>query len=186
LRTLLNKDKYVKPYLKGAVLEFLIKSLESSDWEPIREIYLEGLATGQATFETEAPSQSDWDEGHLPFGRIAAISQPGDRLIGWAALSGVSKRKAYAGVAEVSVYVATAARAKGVGRALLEALIAESEQHGIWTLQASIFPENQASLKLHETLGFRRVGRRMRISRLNGVWRDTVILERRSERVGVD
>ena len=167
-------------------MEFLIKRLERSDWKAVRAIYLEGLATGQATFETEAPSEGDWNLGHLPFGRIAAISSPGGQLLGWAALSAVSKRKVYSGVAEVSVYVSAAARNKGVGRALLEELIAESERHGIWTLLASIFPENQASLKLHEALGFRRVGQRERIAKLNGVWRDTVILERRSNRVGLD
>ena len=167
-------------------LEILIKSLESRDWEPLREIYREGLATGQATFETVAPTQSEWDAGHLPFGRIGADSKLDERLIGWAALSSVSKRQAYAGVAEVSVYVAAAARGNGVGRALLQALILASETNGIWTLQASIFPENLASLRLHEGLGFRTVGQRERISRLNGVWRSTVILERRSKVVGSD
>ena len=167
-------------------MKILIKSLESSDWDALREIYLEGLATGQATFETEVPGQTDWDSGHLPFGRLGAFSVPDGSLMGWAALSSVSRRKVYAGVAEVSVYVAHAARGAGVGRALLQALILESERNGVWTLQASIFPENQASLRLHESLGFRTVGQRERISRLNGVWRNTVILERRSKVVGVD
>lgn len=167
-------------------MEILTKSLENADWDSVKVIYQEGLATGQATFETEVPSQTDWDKGHLPFGRLGAFSVPDGSLIGWAALSSVSRRKAYAGVAEVSVYVAAAARGAGVGRALLQALILESERNGIWTLQASIFPENQASLSLHEGLGFRTVGQRERISRLNGVWRNTVILERRSKVVGVD
>lgn len=167
-------------------MKILIKSLESQDWEVVKDVYLEGLATGQATFETEAPSQEEWDSAHLPFGRIGAYPESEGRLLGWAALSRVSKRKAYAGVAEVSVYVAAAARGQGVGRALLQALILESERNGIWTLQASIFPENQASLKLHESLGFRIVGHRERVSILNGVWRNTVILERRSKLVGVD
>ena len=152
----------------------------------MKAIYQEGLATGQATFETEAPSQTDWDNGHLPFGRLGAFSVPDGSLIGWAALTSVSRRKAYAGVAEVSVYVAAAARGAGVGRALLQALILESERNGVWTLQASIFPENQASLRIHGSLGFRTVGQRQRISRLNGVWRNTVILERRSNVVGGD
>jgi phosphinothricin acetyltransferase len=165
-------------------MEFSIKGLENSDWEAAREIYRQGLETGQATFETQPPTFSDWDNGHLPFGRIAAVSD--QSLIGWAALSAVSKRKAYSGVAEVSVYVSEQARGKGVGYALLQALIEESERHGIWTLQASIFPENEASLRLHQSLGFQVVGRRERISRLNGVWRDTMILERRSKVVGVD
>jgi phosphinothricin acetyltransferase len=165
-------------------LEFLVNELQTSDWPIVREIYLQGLATGQATFETQAPEFTAWDNNHLPFGRIGAFSH--DRLVGWAALSRVSKRSAYAGVAEVSVYVTTDARGNGVGRALLRALITESERNGIWTLQASIFPENLASLGLHESLGFRRIGFRERISKLNGVWRDTVILERRSSIVGLD
>jgi phosphinothricin acetyltransferase len=160
--------------------------LEDSDWEAASEIYRQGLNTGQATFETEPPTFGDWDQAHLPFGRIAAVSLPDGSLIGWAALSAVSKRKAYGGVAEVSVYVSEKSRGKGVGHALLQSLIEESECNGIWTLQASIFPENEASLRLHQNLGFRTVGRRQRISRLNGVWRDTLILERRSKVVGVD
>jgi L-amino acid N-acyltransferase YncA len=167
-------------------LEILIKSLGSRDWDSLKDIYEQGLATGHATFETEAPSQSDWDNGHLPFGRLGAFSVPAGGLLGWAALSSVSNRKAYLGVAEVSIYVAATARRSGVGRALLQALILESERNEIWTLQASIFPENQASLRLHESLGFRTVGQRERISRLNGLWRNTVILERRSKVVGVN
>ena len=165
-------------------MEIVIKTLEARDWEALREIYLEGLATGEATFETSAPTHTEWDAGHLPFGRIGAYSVPDSRLIGWAALSSVSKRQAYHGVAEVSVYVAAAVRGNGVGRALLQALIQASESDGIWTLQASIFPENLASLRLHESLGFRTVGQRERISKLAGVWRDTVLLERRSKVVG--
>ena len=167
-------------------MEFLIKSLESRDWDALKEIYLEGLATGQATFETSAPTEDEWDRGHLSFGRIGAYAVSDGRLIGWAALSRVSKRQAYRGVAEVSVYVAGAARGNGVGSALLQELILESERNGIWTLQASIFPENVVSLKLHERMGFRTVGKRERISTLNGVWRNTVILERRSKVVGVN
>ena len=165
-------------------MEILIKSLEIRDWDALRNIYLEGLATGEATFETAAPALTEWDAGHLSFGRIGAYSGPDKRLIGWAALSSVSKRQAYAGVAEVSVYVAAAARGNGIGRALLQALIVESEGNGIWTLQASIFPENLASLRLHESLGFRTVGQRERISRLDGRWRNTVLLERRSKVAG--
>jgi L-amino acid N-acyltransferase YncA len=167
-------------------LEILIKMLGDQDWEALRKIYLEGLATGEASFETRAPTQAEWDAGHLSFGRIGAYSVPETRLIGFAALSSVSKRQAYVGVAEVSVYVAAAVRGSGVGRALLQALVQESESNGIWTLQASIFPENQASLRLHESLGFRTVGQRERISKLEGVWRNTVLLERRSKVVGTD
>lgn len=182
-----REDRYVKPYLYRDVLivEILIRPLEAQDWDALKEIYLEGLATRAATFETNAPTQTEWDAGHLSFGRIGAHSKDG-RLIGWAALSKVSKRQAYEGVAEVSVYVAAAARGNGVGRALLQALVLESERHGIWTLQASIFPENLASLRLHESLGFRMVGQRERISKLDGVWRNTMILERRSKVVGID
>ena len=158
--------------------------MRESDWEAVRQIYLEGLATGDATFETGAPNAGEWDGGHLPFARLGAFDN--DQLLGWAALSSVSKRIVYSGVAEVSIYVAEFARGQGIGHALLEALISESERNDIWTLQASIFPENETSLRLHEALGFRRVGYRERISKLKGIWRDTVILERRSSVVGVD
>ena len=167
-------------------MNFLVKSLEVADWERVKEIYLEGLATGDATFETEAPNQVDWDRGHLSCCRIAVVEMPAQRLVGWAALSRVSARQAYKGVAEVSVYVAASARGKGLGKVLLQRLIEESTRNEIWTLQASIFPENIASLRLHESLGFRTVGYRERIAKLKGVWRDTVILERRSDVVGLD
>jgi phosphinothricin acetyltransferase len=168
------------------LLNILIKPLEASDWERVKEIYLEGLATGDATFETKAPTQVDWDNGHLRCCRIAAVDMPANLLVGWAALSPISVREAYKGVAEVSVYVAASARGKGVGRALLQRLIEEANGNQIWTLQASIFPENDASIMLHESLGFRTVGHRERIAKLNGVWRNTVILERRSDVVGLD
>jgi phosphinothricin acetyltransferase len=164
--------------------DFVVQSMAAGDWPAIRSIYLEGIATGLATFETEAPSWERWDATHLSFGRVVARGA-GD-VLGWAALSPVSQRKAYAGVAEVSVYVAESSRAKGVGRALLEQLIRESEQNGIWTLQAAVFPENIATVALHKRSGFREVGRRERISKLNGNWRDTILLERRSNTVGVD
>ena len=163
---------------------FVIGPMAADDWTAVRGIYLEGILTGQATFETEAPSWEDWDAGHLPFARL--VARNGREVIGWAALSPVSRRKAYAGVAEVSVYVASNNRGQGVGRALLERLIGESEQQGLWTLQAVIFPENVATLALHRSCGFIEVGRRELISKLNGVWRDTILLERRSEKVGVD
>lgn len=161
-----------------------LRTLNSSHWSKIREIYLEGIATDLATFETTAPDWDEWDEKHLKAARLGAFA--GETLVGWAALSPVSSRSAYAGVAEVSVYVAANARGKGIGRALLERLIEDSEHHGIWTLQATIFPENVASLGLHERCGFRQVGVRERVSKLNGVWRDTVVLERRSKVVGVN
>lgn len=159
-----------------------IRQLAASDWRRVRAIYLQGIATGEATFETEAPSWEAWDATHLEFARLVALSK--GELCGWAALSAVSKRAAYAGVAEVSVYVAEGFRKQGIGLKLLQRLVIESEQYGIWTLQASVFPENAATVALHQRCGFREVGRRERIARLNGVWRDTMLLERRSEVVG--
>ena len=152
--------------------------MKAADWEQVRSIYLEGIAEGNSTLETEAPSWEKWDEGHLQIARL--VMRDGDKLLGWAALSPVSKRSVYRGVAELTVYVTESARGQGFGRALLEALIEESERNNIWTLQASIFPENTASVKLHLTCGFREVGRRERIAMLNGVWRDTLLFERRA------
>ncbi len=154
-------------------------------WPEVRAIYEEGLETGHATFETEAPEWERWDASHLRACRLIALAD-GGRVAGWAALSPVSARKVYAGVAEVSVYVGADFRGRGVGRALLEALVRESESEGIWTLQAGIFPENVASVALHESCSFRLVGRRERIGKLKGRWRDTVLLERRSQTVGAD
>ena len=165
-------------------MSFTIEPMTAADWEQVRSIYLEGIASGHATFETDAPPWQAWDEGHLPFGRLVARTE--GQLLGWAALSPVSRRKCYAGVAEVSVYVSATARRQGVGIALLEAVIAVSEEHGIWTLQGGTFPENTASLHLQERCGFRVIGRRERIGRHHGVWRDTILTERRSGRVGVD
>jgi phosphinothricin acetyltransferase len=152
-------------------------------WPEVRAVYAEGLATGDATFETEAPEWERWDAAHLRACRLVALS--GGRVAGWAALSPVSARKVYAGVAEVSVYVGEGFRGRGLGRALLSALVRESEGQGIWTLQASIFPENVLSVALHRACGFREVGRRERIGQLAGRWRDTILLERRSRTVGV-
>ena len=163
--------------------EVVIESMTADDWLAVRAVYLEGIATGEATFETEAPSWETWDAAHLSSARL--VARDGEDVIGWAALSPVSQRKAYLGVAEVSVYVAAHSRGKGVGQALLERLIQKSERNGIWTLQAGVFPENAATLALHKRCGFREVGRRERISKLNGNWRDTILLERRSEIVGV-
>ena len=153
--------------------------MRANDWEPVRSIYLEGIRSGHSTFETEAPSWERWDEGHLQVARL--VMRDGETVVGWAALSPVSKREVYRGVAELTVYVSENARGQGIGRALLEALIDESEKNGIWTLQASIFPENVASVQLHLGCGFREVGRRERIAMLNGVWRDTLLFERRSK-----
>lgn len=156
--------------------------MTADDWGAVREIYREGIATGNATFEKTVPDWEKWDAGHLPHCRLLARS--GDEALGWAALSAVSGRAVYAGVAEVSVYVAEPARGRGVGTLLLSTLVAASEENGIWTLQASIFPENSASMALHQRCGFRVVGTRERIGFMDGRWRDTVLLERRSAIVG--
>ena len=157
--------------------------MRESDWPAVREIYLEGMATGDATFQTAAPEWPEWDAGHLRHSRLTLVA--GEAVGGWAALSAVSRRACYAGVAEVSIYIAAAHRGRGLGLRLLSALVAESEANGIWTLQAGIFPENRASIALHERLGFRRVGVRERIAQRDGRWRDTVLLERRSKEVGL-
>jgi phosphinothricin acetyltransferase len=161
-----------------------IRNMTAEDWEPVRAIYLAGIATGQATFEIEAPTWKTWNNSHLPAPRLVATSK--EFLGGWAALSPVSTRPVYAGVAEVSVYVAEEMRGTGIGGLLLETLVKESEENGLWTLQASIFPENAASISLHNSCGFREVGRRQLIAKTKGVWRDTLLFERRSKLVGVD
>ena len=155
------------------------------DWPAVRTIYEAGIATGNATFQAEAPTWDAWDAAHLTSCRLVARDGTG-AVIGWAALSPVSARSVYAGVAEVSVYVAESARRHGVGRRLLEALVAASEKDGRWTLQAGIFPENQASVALNARCGFRMVGRRERLGCLRGVWRDVLLMERRSPVVGTD
>lgn len=155
----------------------------AAHWPHVREIYLQGIATGNATFETSAPDRASWDAAHLPACRLVARNP--QSILGWAALSRVSSRQVYSGVAEVSVYVAERARGKGVGTQLLSALVEASEHNNIWTLQAGIFPENHASIHLHQTCGFRLVGTRQRVGCLAGVWRDVVLMERRSKSVGV-
>jgi L-amino acid N-acyltransferase YncA len=178
-------------------MDYSIIPMPPQLWPAVREIYSQGIATGNATFETELPDWEKWDGSHRKDCRLVALEPfdedfgdvliPGDkiRVLGWAALSPVSARRVYAGVAEVSVYVAAAARGRGMGRALLRALILESEINGIWTLQAGIFPENVGSIALHKSCGFRKVGVRRRIGRLGDVWRDVMLLERRSARVAI-
>jgi L-amino acid N-acyltransferase YncA len=161
-----------------------IEAMVASDWEHVRAIYLEGIDTGQATFEVEAPSWEEWDAAHHEFSRFVARADA--RVLGWAALSPVSRRCCYSGVAEVSVYVSANSRGLGIGRRLLVATIAESESHGIWTLQGATFPENEASRRLQKACGFREIGRRERIAQLRGVWRDTILTERRSTTIGTD
>src|SRR5215217_8468004 len=137
-------------------MSVLIRSLHHSDWPQVSRIYLEGIETGQATFETKVPDWEKWNASHTDCCRLGAIVE--NTVAGWAALSRVSTRDAYSGVAEVSVYVARAARGQGVGRILLSSLISASEENGFWTLQASVFPENEASIALHASCGFRLIG----------------------------
>lgn len=160
-----------------------IRPLTPSDWEPIKAIYLEGIETKNATFQTEAPASEVWFASHVPECTIGCFDS--DELLGFATLSKTSNRAVYSGVAEVSVYVASSTRGKGVGQLLMQNLIEISESLGYWMLQSGIFPENEASLKLHFNNGFREVGRRERIGNMDGQWRDTMLLERRSQKVGV-
>lgn len=161
-----------------------VRPMAAGDWPRVAEIYGEGIATGQATFEAEVPGWEDWDAAHLARPRL--VAELGGEAVGWAALAPYSDRCVYGGVGEVSVYVAGRARGRGVGRALMDALVAGAEAEDIWTLQAGVFPENEGSLALHERAGFRRVGLRERIGKLDARWRDVVLLERRSLVVGVE
>lgn len=156
-----------------------VRDLRPGDWSEVAHIYAQGIATGNATFETAVPSWEDWDDSHLR--ELRLVAEEDGQVVGWIALSPVSSRPCYAGVAEISVYVAESARGRGVGSGLLDALVDSAERDGIWTLQTSVFPENGASLALLRRFGFRVVGTRERIGRLHGVWRDTVLVERRSE-----
>jgi len=158
-----------------------IDTMTAADWPDVARIYAEGIASRNATFETEVPSWQEWDAAHMTSGRF--VVREGGSVIGWAALSPVSRRACYRGVAEVSVYVSSSARARGVGRALLAKLVEASEAEGVWTLQGSTFPENAASLRLQAGCGFRVIGHRERIAQQDGLWRDTVLTERRSNRV---
>jgi L-amino acid N-acyltransferase YncA len=175
--------------LKGKNMEIVITTMKPGDWEEVRAIYLEGIATGHATFEPEAPDWAKWDSNHLPEPRL--VVKAGEKVAGWAALSRVSIRKVYAGVAEVSIYVGKQYRGGGIGDALLSALVEASEKIGIWTLQGGIFPENVASIQLHKKHGFRELGRREKVGKMTfggmkGIWRDVVIMERRSKVTGID
>ncbi|SUF09116.1 ArsR family transcriptional regulator [Rhodococcus gordoniae] len=158
-----------------------VRPLAGGDWEAVRRIYADGIATGAATFTTEVPSRDHLEHQWLPEHRW--VAEIDGQVVGWAALSPVSNRECYRGVAENSVYVGDGMRGRGVGKALLRTQVIAADQGGLWTLQTSIFPENRASLALHHSAGFRTVGVRERIGRLDGIWRDTVLLERRSEAV---
>jgi phosphinothricin acetyltransferase len=159
-----------------------VSEMRPDDWQAVAEIYSEGIATGNATFERDAPSWEAWDAGHLQPCRLVARS--GARVVGWVALSRISERCVYGGVAEVSLYVGSAARRRGVGKVLLGALIEASESAGIWTLQGGVFPENAASIGVLRRCGFREVGRRERLGQMNGRWRDVLLFERRSAKAG--
>ena len=163
-------------------LNYIIDHMKDDNWPQVRAIYFEGIATGNATFETEAPAWEKWDANHLHDPRL--VARDNERVLGWAVLSPVSTRHVYRGVMEVSVSVTEEARGHGVGRELLETLIGESEKNGIWMLQSAILAENRTSINLHLRCGFREVGRRERIGQLNGIWRDTLLLERRSAIAG--
>lgn len=164
-------------------MNLTLEKMKSTDWNAVRAIYEEGIATGHATFETEVPEWIEWDRSHLRDCRLVAKAR--EQVVGWTALSPVSERCVYAGVAEVSIYITSSARGQGIGKTLLKALIDKSEKVGIWTLQAGVFPENTASIALHKACGFREIGYKSRIGQTGDVWRDVVLLERRSEVVGI-
>jgi L-amino acid N-acyltransferase YncA len=170
-------------------MEYLIDIMRPGDWEQVRLIYLEGINTGNATFESDAPDWEKWDLAHLPEHRL--VVRKGHRILAWAALSPVSDRCVYSGVAELSLYVAAGYKGKRIGSALLEAIIEATEKAGLWTLQGGIFPENTASLNLVKKHGFREIGRREKIGKMThgifaGTWRDIVFVERRSTKAGTD
>ncbi|MGW8267500.1 MAG: N-acetyltransferase family protein [Longimicrobiales bacterium] len=164
--------------------EISIRTLVAADYPRVRDIYLDGIATGHATFETDAPEWGGWDGKFLQRCRVVAEAE--GEVVGWAALSPVSDRCAYGGVGEVAVYVDPAMQGRGVGTRLLAALVRASEDAGLWTLQAGIFPENVGSVRIHEKCGFRVIGTRERLGKMEGRWRDVLLLERRSGKVGVD
>lgn len=171
------------PQLKPQLFDSMIREIIPTDAPRILEIYKLGLDTRNATFETNVPSWADWDSKHLSHSRFVYVEN--EKILGWIALSPVSIRKDYEGVAEVSVYIDTNTSGKGIGSKLMEKLITSSEAHGIWTLQSSVFPENEVTLKLHDKFGFRTIGIREKVAQLDNKWRDTILLERRSTQVGV-
>ena len=165
-------------------MDYRIEVMKTGDWPQVAAIYQEGIETGLATFQSEVPSWEDWDRGHVACCRL--VARKSDEVLGWAALSAVSSRSVYAGIGEVSVYVGTAYKKMGVGTALLNELIRQSEANGFWMLQGVITKENTASIELHKKCGFRLVGIRERIGRMpDGVWHDTALLERRSRTIGL-
>lgn len=164
-------------------MEISIRKMKDQDWPEVKNIYQEGIATGDATFEADAPDWEQWDKNHLHDCRLVAKS--GDKIVGWVALSPVSTRCVYNGVAEVSLYIRDSFRGQGIGTTLLKAAIEESQRAGIWTLQSGTFPENAASIALQKACGFRELGIREKVGCMNGKWRDVVLMERRSKVVGI-
>lgn len=166
-------------------MKYKIEKMTPKDWNEVAQIYLEGIKTGKATFQTELPSYDDWNNGHIKTCRLVARLE--NKVLGWAALSPTSSRCVYKGAAEVSIYIGKEYRGQGIGKAILRALIEMSEKNGFWTLQSSIIRENTASIKLHKDCGFREVGIREKIAKMpDGVWHDTVLMERRSTICGID
>jgi L-amino acid N-acyltransferase YncA len=163
--------------------EIIITEMLPDHWNAVADIYKQGIATGMATFEKDIPSWDTWNANHIENCRSIALIE--NKIIGWAALSAVSSRCVYGGVAEVSVYVGAENRAKGIGELLLRNLIDQSEKAGYWTLQSGIFPENKKSIDLHQKAGFRIMGYREKIGQLDGVWKDNILMERRSKKVGL-
>ena len=159
------------------------REMQSSDWNAVAKIYAEGIATGYATFEKNIPTYESWNNTHLPMCRLVAVKN--NNVMGWAALSPVSSRCVYGGVAEVSIYVSEKYKGHGVGSMLINKLISQSEDKGFWTLQSGIFPENESSIALHKKAGFRYIGRREKVGQLNGIWKDNLLFERRSKSVGI-
>ncbi|BBF42384.1 phosphinothricin N-acetyltransferase [Lachnospiraceae bacterium KM106-2] len=166
-------------------MRYEISKMESKDWEQVRKIYIEGIQTQNATFQTEAPSYESWDQGHLKECRYVARSK--DAVLGWIALSPTSSRCCYAGVVEVSIYIGEKYQGMGIGTALMKQVVLDSEKDGIWSLYSAIIKENQASIALHKKCGFREIGTREMISKMpNGIWHDVVLMERRSKVVGIE
>ena len=161
-----------------------IRNMQSLDWDEVSRIYKQGIETGFATFEQQVPSYENWDGAHVKSCRL--VAEEAGKVLGWAALSHVSSRCVYGGVAEVSVYIGKQSRGKGVGKALLKKLITESENAGFWTIQSGIFPENAPSIALHEKVGFRFIGKRERVAKIHGIWKDNLLFEKRSDKIGID
>lgn len=182
------KQKLSAVLLKAVAVKFhkmvTIRQMAASDWPTVSEIYAQGIETGFATFETELPSYNTWNKNHIATCRF--VAEKSEKVAAWAALSPVSGRCVYGGIGEVSVYVGKKYRGMGIGKLLMKHLILESEKQGLWTLQAGIFPENKGSIKLHEIVGFRKIGFREKVGKLHGEWKDNLLFERRSKKVGLD